>query len=87
MVLYNTYSVPLYTIITNLLNYPACVIPFGKANQVANAKFVRDVGYVPSYHLEDIEGARCHIHIMGRPMADEKLAQDVKVVEEVLRES
>ncbi|KAJ0420818.1 amidase signature domain-containing protein [Aspergillus carlsbadensis] len=83
---HDTYGAPLYTVINNLLNYPACVIPFGKANQAADAKFVRDVQYVPEYKPEDIEGAPCHIQITGRPMADEKLAQDARVVEEVLRE-
>ncbi|KAL3484516.1 amidase [Aspergillus germanicus] len=84
---HDTYGVPLYTVVNNLLNYPACVIPFGKANQSADAKFVRDVRYVPNYNPEDIEGAPCHIHITGRPMADEKLALDVRVVEEGLRNS
>ncbi|KAL3476567.1 amidase [Aspergillus californicus] len=82
---HDTYGVPLYTVINNLLNYPACVIPFEKANQSADSKFVRDVHYVPNYQPEDIEDAPCHIHITGRPMADEKLVQDARVVEEVLR--
>lgn len=29
------------------LQYPACIIPFGTADEVADAGFVRDVGYVP----------------------------------------
>lgn len=29
------------------VQYPACIIPFGRADEVADAGFVRDVEYVP----------------------------------------
>ncbi|KAL4737310.1 amidase signature domain-containing protein [Aspergillus similis] len=77
---HDTYGVPAYTVLWNLVNYPACTLPFGEANETADKEYVRDVAYVPPYHPKEVEGAPCHIHLIGRPMADEKLVQDTKTV-------
>ncbi|GLA03421.1 hypothetical protein AnigIFM60653_003040 [Aspergillus niger] len=81
---HDTYGIPVYTVLWNLINYPACVIPFGQANKVEDAAYSRDVSYVPDYRPEEIEGAPCHIHLIGRPMADEKLVQDAKTISTVM---
>ncbi|KAI7369743.1 amidase family protein [Hortaea werneckii] len=44
---HDTYGLPCYTILANLLDYPAISIPFLKADQKLDAEYIRDVKYVP----------------------------------------
>ncbi|KAB8229400.1 putative general amidase [Aspergillus alliaceus] len=74
---HDTYGVPVYTVLANLVYYPACIIPFGQANEVADVDFVRDVNY-------EVENAPCHVQLTGRRLKDERLMQHAKVVESVL---
>ncbi|KAL3260531.1 hypothetical protein ABHI18_004506 [Aspergillus niger] len=67
---HDTYGVATYTVFCNLFNNPACVIPFKKANAVEDAKFIRHVPYTPQYKAQEVEGAPCHIQLIGRPMKD-----------------
>ncbi|GKZ31885.1 hypothetical protein AbraIFM66950_000821 [Aspergillus brasiliensis] len=82
---HDTYGVATYTVFCNLFNYPACVIPFGTANAAEDAPFVRDVPYTPQYKPQEVEGAPCHIQLVGRPMKDELLVQHASIVEKILR--
>ncbi|PIG88062.1 general amidase-B [Aspergillus arachidicola] len=81
---HDTYGIPVYTVLANLVDYPACVIPFGKANEVADAEYVRDVAYIPPYCPKEVESAPCHVQLIGRRLKDERLMQHAKVVESVL---
>jgi hypothetical protein len=60
---HDTLGVPIYSVLANILDvsskpallrsteadeqYPACVIPFGKADKTLDAEFIRDVTYTP----------------------------------------
>ncbi|KAJ5761510.1 hypothetical protein N7533_003549 [Penicillium manginii] len=81
---HDTYGVPMYTVLANLVDYPACVIPFGKADAAADAKFIRDANYYPPYNPERIEGAPCHVQLIGRRQKDEALVRHARIVEIVL---
>ncbi|KAE8382660.1 amidase signature domain-containing protein [Aspergillus bertholletiae] len=81
---HDTFGVPVYTVLANLVDYPACVIPFGQANAAADAEYVRDVAYIPPYHPTEVENAPCHVQLIGRRLKDEKLMQHAKIVESVL---
>lgn len=49
---HDTYGVPIYTVLPNLLNYPAGVIPYLEANKAEDAPFVRaGVTYEPPCKL------------------------------------
>ncbi|RAQ66300.1 general amidase [Aspergillus flavus] len=82
---HDTFGLPIYTMLANLVDYPACIIPFGTADEVADAGFVRDVGYVPKYTPKDVQGAPCHIQLIGRRLKDELLMQHTQVIEGVLK--
>ncbi|KAK1149674.1 hypothetical protein N8T08_005227 [Aspergillus melleus] len=82
---HDTYDNGLYTTMPNLLDYPACILPFGHADEKADAPFVRDVDYKPSYKPTEIEGAPCHVQLIGRRLQDEKLAQHVRQIERILK--
>ncbi|KAL4865100.1 hypothetical protein BDV12DRAFT_211247 [Aspergillus spectabilis] len=85
--LHDTYGKNIYTVIWNMVDYPACVIPFGHASEAADADFVRDVRYSPEYKPKEVEGAPCHVQIVGRRLKDEVLLQHAKVIEKVLSDN
>ncbi|KAJ5573221.1 hypothetical protein N7450_010205 [Penicillium hetheringtonii] len=80
---HDTYGIPIYTVLANL--YPACVIPFGKAEATSDSKFIRDVEYYPPYQPSQIEGAPCHVQLIGRRQKDEILIKHAKIVENILK--
>ncbi|OQE01579.1 hypothetical protein PENSOL_c004G11541 [Penicillium solitum] len=81
---HDTYGVPVYTVIANLVDYPACVIPHGSSMEVADSAWLRDVEYYPPYLPKEVENAPCHVQLIGRRQKDEALIQHALIVEEVL---
>ncbi|KAF2398414.1 amidase [Trichodelitschia bisporula] len=81
---HDTYGLPIYTVLANLLDYPAAVVPFLRADGEKDGPFVRDVKYEPPYKPEAVDGAPCGIQIVGRPMRDEELLKAMGVVSQVL---
>ncbi|KAJ5406284.1 hypothetical protein N7465_007568 [Penicillium sp. CMV-2018d] len=81
---HDTYGVPVYTVIANLVDYPACVIPYGSSQETSDADFVRDVEYYPPYLPKEVENAPCHVQLIGRRQKDEVLMQHALIVEEAL---
>ncbi|CAI7670538.1 unnamed protein product [Penicillium viridicatum] len=81
---HDTYGVPVYTVIANLVDYPACVIPYGSSQETSDADFVRDVEYHPPYLPKEVENAPCHVQLIGRRQKDEVLMQHALIVEEAL---
>ncbi|OCK75449.1 amidase [Lepidopterella palustris CBS 459.81] len=82
---HDTYGVPIYTVLANLLDYPAACLPFSKANKDQDKNSVMDdVTYVPPYVADAVEGMPCAIQLMGKPMKDEELLQIMEVVQKVL---
>lgn len=59
---HDTFGVPIYTVLPNVLNYPAGVIPYLKANAEADKAFVRDVAYEPP--CEYLQGSKFHSKLM-----------------------
>ncbi|KAJ5758488.1 Amidase [Penicillium odoratum] len=83
---HDLYGFPLYTVLWNVMDYPACIIPFGKANQTADATFTRDVEYRPPFSPDAVEGAPCCIQVVGRPMREEELLQATQTIAKVLQD-
>ncbi|CAO2648610.1 Nn.00g078770.m01.CDS01 [Neocucurbitaria sp. VM-36] len=85
---HDTYGIAVYTALQNLLNYPAGILPFGKANRELDAPFFKsDTAYEPPYDPDTVEGAPAHIQITGKPMLDEELIEIMKVVEGILKDN
>ncbi|GAD94116.1 general amidase, putative [Paecilomyces variotii No. 5] len=77
---HDTYGQAPYTVMWNLVDYPACVIPYLRADKsidVASSD-------LPTYDPEAIHGAPCSIQIVGRHMQDEALMNAVEIVAGVL---
>ncbi|KAF2660184.1 amidase [Lophiostoma macrostomum CBS 122681] len=79
---HDTFGVPIYTVIQNLLNYPAAILPYLKAEKALDEPFFKaDAAYEPPYNPATFENAPGALQIMGKPMLDEELIQILKVVE------
>ncbi|KAH7392809.1 amidase signature domain-containing protein [Pyrenochaeta sp. MPI-SDFR-AT-0127] len=84
---HDTYGVPIYTMLQNLLNFPSGILPYGKANKDLDAPFLKgDISYEPPYNPESTEGVPGHVQITGKPMMDEELIEIMKVVEGILKD-
>ncbi|KAF2878409.1 amidase signature domain-containing protein [Massariosphaeria phaeospora] len=82
---HDTFGVPIYTTLANLLNYPAGMLPFLKAEKRLDEPFFeKEAQYEPQYNPDVVEGAPGAIQIMGKPMKDEELVEIMKVVETIL---
>lgn len=81
---HDAYGAPPYTVLANLLDYPSCALPVGKADIKLDTPFIRDVKYVPTYNPDIIEGAPGGIQILGRPLKDEETVAMAKIVMDIL---
>ncbi|KAF2744544.1 amidase [Sporormia fimetaria CBS 119925] len=85
---HDTYGVAPYTVLANLLNYPAGILPFLTANRRLDQPFMNQVvEYVPPYNPELFEGMPGAVQILGKPMKDEETIEILKVVESVLKKA
>ncbi|EMD59855.1 hypothetical protein GGP41_009009 [Bipolaris sorokiniana] len=82
---HDTYGLPIYTVVVNLLNYPSGILNVGKADKEQDKEFVKEgVIYEPPYEPEECEGLPTHVQIVGKSMMDEELVEIMKVVEKLL---
>ncbi|KAK5050425.1 hypothetical protein LTR84_003706 [Exophiala bonariae] len=74
---HDTFKLPPYTTYWNLLDYPACVIPYLRADKsidVARAEYQED------YDASAVDGAPCSIQVVARPEHDEELIAAVEII-------
>ncbi|KAK4952492.1 hypothetical protein LTR10_009298 [Elasticomyces elasticus] len=83
-VAHDNYGIPIYTVLANLLDYPAMTLPYLKADKQADAEYRRDVSYSPAYIPDQVEGAPAGVQLMGRPMRDEELLKQSQIVADAL---
>ncbi|RWA07120.1 hypothetical protein EKO27_g7989 [Xylaria grammica] len=82
---HDQYCWPAYSAFLNVLDYPACVIPFNKATKSA-LPFVQKPGQgSPAYNPEAVEGAPGSIQIFTSRMRDEECLAVAAAVDVCLR--
>ncbi|KAJ5261383.1 hypothetical protein N7478_011978 [Penicillium angulare] len=81
---HDTYGIPVYTVLANLIDSPACIIPFGQSKETEDAQYVRKVDYKPPYLPKEVENAPCHVQLIGRRQKDEVLLHHAQIVEAIL---
>ncbi|CAI7623513.1 unnamed protein product [Penicillium bialowiezense] len=86
-VLHDTFGVAPYTTLTNVLDYPSCIIPFGEVGpEDANESFtVNDNQLGAEYNFENLQGAPCSIQVFTTTMRDEECLQMAKQIDECLK--
>lgn len=85
---HDTYGCPVYTLMWNVLNYPAGIIPFGTSSskeypepQEGSAEFDAD------YDPEAGDGAPCAIQVITPRYHDEECLAAMKIIDKELRRS
>ncbi|KAF1830095.1 amidase [Decorospora gaudefroyi] len=79
---HDSFGVPIYTVLANLLNYPSGVLTVGRARRCEDREFAREgVGLEPPYEPEICEGLPTAVQVMGKNMMDEELMEILSVVE------
>ncbi|KAL2841028.1 amidase signature domain-containing protein [Aspergillus pseudoustus] len=85
-VTHDTYGWPPYTLIWNLLDYPACIIPYGKASKELDSEpMVVSDGVQPSYNPDAVDGAPCAVQIIAPRFQDEKCLWAAGVIDRDIR--
>ncbi|OOQ84839.1 general amidase-B [Penicillium brasilianum] len=83
---FDTYGFPVYTLLWNLLDYPACIIPFGKASKELDPEELKtgDDG-LADYHPEEVDGAPCAIQVITPRFQDEQCLAAAELIERAIR--
>ncbi|CAK7222448.1 hypothetical protein SBRCBS47491_004868 [Sporothrix bragantina] len=82
---HDTYGMPAYTVFWNLLDYPACIIPYGKASKDLDptesaAKTVDN----PKYDAEAFDGAPTAVQVIAPRFQDELCLEAAARIDAVL---
>lgn len=86
-VAHDNHGVAPYTTFLNLLDYPACVIPFGHVGELdAKATMELKEGQIaPPWNYEQLKGAPCSIQVFTTTLRDEECLQMTKQIDQSLR--
>ncbi|KAK7534080.1 fatty-acid amide hydrolase [Phyllosticta citribraziliensis] len=86
---HDQYILPPYTAIWNLLNYPAAILPVGKASKELDPEpmVIGDRVKGPDYVPEEIDGAPTVIQLAAPTFQDEKLLAVAAVIDEALKKT
>ena len=84
---HDTFPLPAYTVLLNCLDYPSCVIPFGKVTRQLDDKTltVTEDQFCPEYDVAVTERAPCVVQVFGRPMRDEECLEACSIIDHCLR--
>ncbi|KAL4785682.1 amidase signature domain-containing protein [Aspergillus varians] len=83
---HDTYGWPPYTAVWSLLNYPSCIIPYGKASKGLDPEpmLMKDDAQ-PRYDPEAVDGAPCALQIVTPQFQDEKCLAAARVIDRDIR--
>ncbi|KAI9927263.1 hypothetical protein MW887_003650 [Aspergillus wentii] len=82
---HDTFGWPSYTAIWNVLDYPCCIIPYGKASKELDPEpmMVND-DQQPSYNPDEQDGAPTSIQVIARQFQDEKCLWAARIINNAL---
>jgi amidase len=83
---HDTYGLPPYTLLLNVLDYPACIIPFGRASsELAPEPLITGPGQVgPNYEPSAVHGAPTAIQVFTSKMRDEECLRVASMIDKCL---
>ncbi|VUC36747.1 unnamed protein product [Clonostachys rosea] len=84
---HDNFGWPAYSAFLNLLDYPSCIVPFGKASKI-DAEFIVKPGQgAPPYNPEAVAGAPCSIQVFTSRMRDEECLAAAEVIDNCFKQS
>ncbi|CEJ60247.1 hypothetical protein PMG11_08828 [Penicillium brasilianum] len=86
-VAHDMFAIAPYTTFLNCLDYPSCVIPFGKVggSDAHESLELREDQTAPPYNFEQLEGAPCSIQVFTTTLRDEECLQMTKQIDQCLK--
>ncbi|KXJ92494.1 amidase signature domain-containing protein [Microdochium bolleyi] len=82
---YDEYGMPGYTCAWNVVDYPACFIPYGRASAKSDPEGVAaTAGFDPDYKPDVVDGAHCGVQVITPRFQDEQCLAAAKIVDTVL---
>ncbi|KAK8258119.1 fatty-acid amide hydrolase [Phyllosticta capitalensis] len=86
---HDQFLLPPYTAIWNFLNYPAAILPVGKASKELDPEpmILGDRRRGPDYNPEDVDGAPTVIQLAAPTFHDEKLLAMAGIIDEALKKT
>ncbi|EED14245.1 general amidase GmdB [Talaromyces stipitatus ATCC 10500] len=85
---HDTYGWPPYTLVWNVLDYPACIIPYGEASKELDPEpMTINDGVQPSYNPEAVDGAPCALQVITRRFQDEMCLYVSEIIDRDIKDS
>ncbi|EGU77586.1 hypothetical protein FOPG_15002 [Fusarium oxysporum f. sp. conglutinans race 2 54008] len=85
---HDTYGVPIYTLMWNVLDFPAGIIPFGNSSKFEDPEHVKTKApFDPDYIPEATDGAPTAIQIIAPRFRDEECLRAMNIVDKAIRNS
>ncbi|KAI1078607.1 amidase [Whalleya microplaca] len=82
---WDEYGVPAYTAVWNVLDYPACIIPYGTASKAKDPHYVKSTNtFDPDYDADAMDGAPCAIQVITPSFRDEECLYAAQIINDVL---
>ncbi|KAL4892740.1 amidase signature domain-containing protein [Aspergillus ambiguus] len=78
---HDTYGWPPYTAVWNLLDYPGCVIPYGRSSKELDPEPMESKTIQPSYDPVVMDGAPCALQIITPRFQDEKCLAAARIID------
>ncbi|KAG5804417.1 hypothetical protein H9Q71_011005 [Fusarium xylarioides] len=83
---HDTYGVPIYTLMWNVLDFPAGIIPFGNSSKFEDSEHVKaKAPFDPDYIPEATDGAPTAIQIIAPRYRDEECLRAMSIVDKAIR--
>ncbi|KZL64569.1 general amidase [Colletotrichum tofieldiae] len=83
---HDTYGVPVYTLMWNVLDYPAGIIPYGIASKAKDPQYQKATGrFDADYDPEASDGAPCAIQVVAPRFRDEECLQAIRIIDRDIR--
>ncbi|KAJ4004799.1 hypothetical protein NW752_009535 [Fusarium irregulare] len=83
---HDTYGNPVYTLMWNVLDYPAGIIPFGTSSKFDDGEGVKATApFEPDYAPDATDGAPCAIQIVAPRFRDEECLQAMQIIDKDIR--
>ncbi|KAK2011931.1 amidase [Colletotrichum eremochloae] len=83
---HDTYGVPVYTVMWNVLDYPAGIIPYGFASKDKDPQYQKATAqFDADYDPDALDGAPCAIQVVTPRFRDEECLQAMRIIDRDIR--
>ncbi|KAB5515363.1 amidase signature domain-containing protein [Coniochaeta sp. 2T2.1] len=83
---HDTYGNPVYTLMWNVLDYPAATMPFGASSRDEDSEFVEtEALFDANYEPEALDGMPCAIQVIAPRFQDEECLNALRIIDRDLK--